>query len=106
MSKYLILGSYIGEGAEGLIEEGGTSRQDAVAKLVESVGGKLESFYYAFGDVDVYAVIDVPDNAAAAALALTVNASGAVSVTTVPLMTPAEIDQAVKQTPNYRAPGE
>jgi uncharacterized protein with GYD domain len=100
------MATYVGEGVEGLMEEGGTSRRDTVAKLLDSVGGKLESFYYAFGDIDVYAVIDVPDSVTAAALALTINASGEVTLTTTPLLTPEEIDQAVKKGVDYRAPGD
>jgi uncharacterized protein with GYD domain len=106
MPKYMVMATYAGEGVEGLMEEGGSARRDAVTKLLESVGGKLESFYFAFGDVDVYAVVDVPDNVTAAALALTVNASGEVTLTTTPLLTPEEIDQAVKKSPSYRTPGD
>ncbi|HUF54342.1 MAG TPA: GYD domain-containing protein [Dehalococcoidia bacterium] len=106
MPKYLVMATYVGEGVEGLMEEGGSARREAVVKLLDSVGGKLESIYYAFGDIDVYAVVELPDNVTAAAVALTINASGEVSVTTTPLLTPEEIDQAVKKSPDYRAPGD
>jgi uncharacterized protein with GYD domain len=69
------------------------------------VGGKVESFYYAFGDTDAYIIMDVPDNATAAAMALTAAASGAVTIKTTLLMTPEEVDQATKKSPAYRAPG-
>ena len=105
MAKYLIMGNYVGEGVAGLLKEGGSSRRDAAAKLVESLGGKMESFYYAFGGSDVFGIMDLPDNSAAASLALTVNASGAVKIRTVPLMTPEEVDEATKKSPAYRAPG-
>lgn len=105
MAKYLIEGSYTAEGTKGLLKEGGTSRREAVQSLAASVGGKVESFYYAFGGTDVYVVLDVPDNVSAAALALTAAGSGAVSLKTVVLLTPEEIDQAVKKSPAYRAPG-
>jgi uncharacterized protein with GYD domain len=106
MTKYLFQANYVGEGVKGLLKEGGSSRRIAVEKAAQSMGGKIEAFYYAFGDVDAYIVGDLPDNAAAAAMALTVNASGAAVVKTTVLMTPEELDNAVKKTPNYRAPGK
>lgn len=105
MAKFLIHANYVGEGLKGLLREGGTSRRAAVDKLLNSVGGKVESFYYAFGDTDAYVVVDVPDNVTAAAIALTVAASGMVSLKTTVLMTPEEVDQATKKSPAYRAPG-
>ena len=105
MPKYLISANYVGEGVKGLLKEGGTSRRKAVDDLLGSLGGKVESFYYAFGDTDVYVVIDVADNVTAAALALTVGASGLVDIKTTVLMTPEEVDQATKKSPAYRAPG-
>jgi hypothetical protein len=54
---------------------GGSSRRDAVARLAESVGESLERFCVGFGDADVYVIVDVPDNEAVTAVALTVNAS-------------------------------
>ena len=105
MPKFLIEANYVGEGVKGLLKDGGTSRRAAVEKLLASVGGKVESFYYAFGDTDAYVTVDVPDNVTAAAVALTVVASGAVNLKTTVLMTPEEIDQATKKSPAYRAPG-
>ena len=106
MPKYLFQGNYVGEGVKGLLKEGGSSRRAAVEKAAQSLGGKLEAFYYAFGDTDAYVIIDLPDNATASALALTVNSSGATVVKTTVLMTPEEVDAAVKKSPSYRAPGQ
>ena len=72
---------------------------------VESVGGTLDCMYYAFGDTDLYAICDLPDNASATAVSLLINASGAVSLNLTPLMTPEDVDAAVAKTPSYRAPG-
>ena len=105
MAKYLIKGTYNPEGARGLIKEGGSARRDMVKKLIEGLGGKLETFYYAFGDVDVYAIVDVPQATDGLAMGLAVNASGAVNLTTTPLITPEEIDAAAKKSVAYRAPG-
>ena len=105
MPKYLLQVNYVGEGVKGLLKEGGTKRRAAAEQAAKSVGATMESFYYAFGDTDVYVIGDFPDNASAAALALTVSASGAATVKTTVLMTCEELDAAVKKSPVYRAPG-
>jgi uncharacterized protein with GYD domain len=104
--KYLIKATYTPPtGVQGLIADGGTARVTAVEQMLASLGGKLDAFYFALGDVDVYAIIDVPDAATAAAISLTVGASGLATTSTVALLTPAEIDAAVKKSPLYDAPG-
>jgi uncharacterized protein with GYD domain len=105
MPKYLIEASYTLEGVRGVQSAGGSSRRDAVADVAKSVGGSLESFYFAFGDHDVYTIVDLPDNESAAAVALTVNASGAVKIRTMVLLTPEEVDAASKASVEYRPPG-
>ena len=105
MAKYMIKASYTADGTKGLLKEGGSSRRATVQKMVGGVGGKLEAFYYAFGDSDVYAIIDIPDAASAAALSLAINASGTVQLSTIPLLTPEDIDAASKKSVAYRAPG-
>ena len=105
MPKYLIKASYNADGARGLLKEGGTARRAAVQKLIEAAGGKVESFYFAYGDADAYVVIDIPEAAAGIAVSLAVNASGAVRISTIPLITCEEIDQASKKSVAYRAPG-
>jgi uncharacterized protein with GYD domain len=106
MSKYLIQANYVGEGLKGLLKEGGSSRRAAVEKLFESVGGKVEALYYAFGDTDVFIIADLPDNVSAAALSLTVNAAGAATSKVTVLLTVEEIDKAAKKTVRYRPPGQ
>lgn len=106
MPKYLVQANYVGEGLKGLLKEGGSSRRAAVEKLFSSVGGKVEAFYFAFGDTDLFVIADVPDNFTAAAISLTVNAAGAATAKVTVLLTPEEIDAAVKKTPGYRPPGQ
>ncbi len=106
MAKYLIQANYVGEGVKGLLSEGGSSRREAATKLIESVGGKLEAFYYAFGKTDIYAIADLPDHASATAASLAANAAGAVKVKITVLMTPEEVDAAAKKAPDYRPPGQ
>jgi uncharacterized protein with GYD domain len=105
MPKYLFKGRYSVEGARGLQSEGGTARREAVRSVVEGAGGTLEAYYFAFGDVDVYAIADLPDHTAATAVSLTIGASGAAGVETVVLLDPGEVDAAVQQHPSYRPPG-
>jgi uncharacterized protein with GYD domain len=105
MAKYLVEARYTAEGAKGLAREGGTGRRAAAAKAVEGLGGKVESFYYAFGDVDAYVIFDVPDNVSAAALSLAVGQSGGINTKTVVLITPEEMDQAGKKAVDFRPPG-
>jgi uncharacterized protein with GYD domain len=105
MPKYLIVASYTAEGAKGLLKEGGSKRREAAEQAVKSAGGTLDAFFYAFGDADVYAIIDAPDHASMTAASLAINASGAVHTKTVVLMTPEDLDQASRKTIAYRAPG-
>jgi uncharacterized protein with GYD domain len=105
MPKFLLEASYTLDGVKGVQSAGGTSRRDAVADVAKSVGGQLESFYFAFGDRDAYVVLDLPDNETAAALAVTVNAAGGANVKTVVLLTPEEVDAAAKRSVDYRPPG-
>lgn len=105
MPKYLIQASYTAEGTRGLVRDGGSKRRAVVEQMLEKSGGMLESFCYAFGDADVYIICDIPDAASAAAMSLAINATGAVDLNTVPLLSVEEIDQAVKKQVGYSAPG-
>jgi uncharacterized protein with GYD domain len=105
MAHYLIRASYTQKGIEGLLKEGGTARSEVVEKLVASAGGRLICHYWAFGADDFIAVAELPDNAAAASLALNVSATGIASVTTTVLLTAAEVDEAVGRRVVYRPPG-
>ncbi len=105
MAKYMLRVSYTAAGAKGLIKDGGSTRRSVAQMAAESVGGRVESFYFAFGDTDAFVIADLPDAASAAAIALTVSASGAAGVQTTVLMTPEEVDGAVRKSPLYSAPG-
>ncbi len=105
MAKYLFEARFNAEGAKGIASEGGSGRRATIAKLIEGLGGKLETFYFAFGDVDVYTIVDLPDSITATAIALAVNKSGAVAMKTVVLISPEDMDKASKKAVNYRPPG-
>jgi uncharacterized protein with GYD domain len=105
MAKYLVEASYTREGVAGVQAKGGSSRRDAIAAMAEGLGGQLECFYFGFGDSDAVVVVDLPDNEAAAAIALAVNTSGAATVKTTVLLTPEQVDEAAKRSVDYRPPG-
>ena len=105
MPKYLMEVCYTSEGAKGALKDGGTTRRDAARGAVASVGGTLESLYYAFGDCDVVCIVDMPDAASMAAASLNLAASGAVTCKTRVLMTVDDIDAAAKKSPSYTPPG-
>ena len=107
MPKYLFQASYTTEGAKGLLKEGGTKRRAAVEQLIQSVGGKLEAFYFVLGESDVFLLVDAPDNASVVAVSLTTAAAGVVTnLRTSVLLTPEEMDQATKKSVSYRPPGQ
>jgi len=104
MPKYLVQVSLTREGVGGLLKEGGTKRRAAVETMLKSVGGKLEAYYFAFGESDVIAIADLPDNATAVAVALTGIAAGTVRPKTTVLLSAEEIDQATKKHVKYIPP--
>jgi uncharacterized protein with GYD domain len=105
MAKYLIQGNYTTEGIKGVLKEGGTGRKEAVSAALKGLGGRIESMYYAFGETDVYVIVEAPDNVTAAALAMGVAATGTVGIKTTVLLSIEEVDQATKKTLAFRAAG-
>lgn len=105
MAKYLVTASYSAEGLQGLQKDKASGRRDAVRQAVESVGGRLEAYYFAFGENDVVSIVDLPNNISASALSLAVSASGRVRTRTTPLLTVEEIDQALGTSVQFRGAG-
>jgi len=104
--KFLMQARYTTQGIEGLLKDSASGRRADVQAAVKAVGGKLETFYYAFGEDDVIVIMELPDNKTAAALSFAVSNGGAVRVRTTPLLTVEEVDQALEIQPQYRSPGE
>jgi uncharacterized protein with GYD domain len=104
MPKYLIEASYSLEGIRGIMKSGGTARRQAVQQAVESVGGRFEVQYFALGEHDAFVIADLPDHVSAAAISLAVTATGVARTKTTALLTPEEVDQAVKKTVKYEPP--
>ena len=105
MAKYLWQVSYTAEGARGLLKDGGSKRRKRTEDILKAAGGKLEAFYFAFGEHDAYMIADIPNTASVAAICMAVNASGAATLTTTVLLTPEEIDEASEKTFSYTPPG-
>jgi uncharacterized protein with GYD domain len=106
MPKYLFRASYTAEGAKGLISEGGSSRVEVAARLAEGLGGRLEFYYFAFGEDDVVGILDLPDQVSMAAVNMTVGATGLVNTKTTVLLTPEEVDEAARKSVPFRGPGD
>jgi uncharacterized protein with GYD domain len=105
MPKYLFYGSYTPEGYSGLLAEGGSKRREAAEQALQSVGGRLEAFYFAFGDNDFYIIVDLPDNVTTTAVSFVGNVSGTFGIKTIVLLTPEEVDEALKKSVDFRPPG-
>lgn len=105
MAHYLFRAHYTQAGIQGVLKEGAASRVKAVTDLAASVGGHVETCFWAFGDDDFILIAELPGNAAAAALATRVSASGAAGVSTTVLLTAAEVDEARGLGVTYRPPG-
>ncbi len=108
MPMYLTRFSYTPATWSSLVEHP-EDRRAAATKYIESVGGKLHGFWYAFGEHDGYNLWEAPDNVSMAAVALAIGGSGALdSFETTVLLTVEETLAALKQasTIRYRPPGD
>jgi uncharacterized protein with GYD domain len=86
MPQFLLQVSYTTDAWAAMLKKP-QNRQDAVRPAVEALGGKVESFWMAFGDYDIIGVIEMPDNASAAAFSMAIMAGGACkAVKTTPLL--------------------
>src|SRR5262249_60599027 len=98
--------SYSAEAAAHLVQHP-QHRETALRKTAETLGGKLHGFYYCFGEYDAIALLELPDNRAAAALSLSADAAGTVKkISTTVLLTVPEALDAMKQaqTDQYKPP--
>jgi uncharacterized protein with GYD domain len=107
MPVYLTKFSYTPETWARLIDNPEDRRQ-AAEEYIESVGGKLHGFWYAFGEHDGYNLWEAPDNVSMAAVALAIGGGGALSsLETTVLLTVEETMDAMRkaQEVRYRPPG-
>ena len=106
MPKYLYHGSYTDKGLKGLLKDGGSKRVKVTKKAIESLGGKMEAYYFALGGSDFFIILEAPDNVAAITGSMVANASGTVKVNITALVSPEEVDLASKQTMKWSPPGK
>jgi len=105
MPHYLIRGSYTADAWAKMIQKP-EDREKLYRELIERAGGKLQAFYFAFGENDVVAILEAPDDVTAAALSMAVAAPGHVrSITTTPLMTAADGMKAMKKAGDMKYQG-
>ena len=105
MPKYMIVATYSADGIKGVLREGGSARQTLIADIAKNLGGSLDAFYFAFGEDDVYSIVDLPDNVTAAAMAMNISAAGLVRCEVKVLLSPEEIDKSARTRMWFRPPG-
>ena len=107
MSKFMYSGSYTKKGVKGLLEEGGTARRDETVRIVESLGGKVEAYYWCYGSTDFLAIMEFPDHTTVTGMVLNIAASGSFEGNLTPLISVEEMDEMVKvSVGDWRAPGD
>jgi uncharacterized protein with GYD domain len=105
MPIFLWQATYTPAGTKGLMKDGGSKRKQVISQMVEKAGGKLHSFYYAFGESDAYGIVEFPDHATALAVSVAVNSVGVVQLRSTLLLPPEEVDAATKKSIAYTPPG-
>ena len=106
MAQYLLQFTYTPQ-AWAALARSPQNRLEAVRPVAERLGGRLVSKWFAFGEYDVVAILEMPDNVSAATFSMAISAAGAVkSFKTTPLMTMEEGIEAMRRVPglNYNSP--
>jgi len=97
MQHYLFQGSYSTEGWEALVKNP-QNRFEAIRPAVEKLDGKVEHGWLAFGEHDIVAILQMPDNVSVAALVIAFSAGGSLNNTkTTPLLSAEEAVEAMKK---------
>ena len=107
MAKYLFQTAYTSEAWAAQLQNP-QNRVEVIRPVIEGLGGRIESVYFAFGDYDVVGIVEMPSNVSMAAFVLAAAAGGALkTVKTTPLMTVDEGLEAMRQASGtgYRPPG-
>ena len=107
MSKFMYSGNYTKRGIKGLLKDGGTARKEETVRLVESLGGKIEAFYWCYGSTDFVTIMDFPDHTTVTGMALNIAASGTFTGNLTPLISVEEMDEMVKVSiKDWKGPGQ
>ena len=103
MPHYLLQGNYTGDAIRNLIAKP-DDRSESASKLAKSVGGKLREFYFCFGAHDFLAIMELPDDEAAATASFAASSAGhIVNLQTTKLLTPAESMKALTRAGSGKA---
>jgi uncharacterized protein with GYD domain len=106
MSYYLIQASYTPQAIAAMVKNP-QDRAAAVRPMIEKAGGKLHGLWFTFGDTDIVAIAEMPNNVSAAAISMAIGASGVMSsYRSTPLMTSGEAVEAMQHAAavSYQAP--
>lgn len=102
----MIQGSYSVSSVAAMVKSP-QDRAAVIKPMIESMGGKLNDLWFSFGEFDIVAIAEMPDNMSAAAMAMAIGSSGAMSAyRTTPLMSSADAKKAMKKANNvgYKEP--
>jgi uncharacterized protein with GYD domain len=102
--RYLFRAAFTVDGMQNLQKQSATAFKAGVAKVFDSVGGKLESWYFDYGDSTAYGFVDYPDEIAAATAQASVNAGGFARVTYRPVLSAEDADKALARSVATRPP--
>jgi uncharacterized protein with GYD domain len=102
--RYLFRAAFTVEGMQNLQKQSATGFKTGVAKFFESVGGKLESWYFDYGDSTAYGFVDYPDEIAAATAQASVNAGGFARVSYRAVLSAEDADKALARSVATRPP--
>jgi uncharacterized protein with GYD domain len=106
MTHYLIQASYTSQAIAAMVKNP-QDRADAVRPMIERAGGKLHGLWFAFGESDIVAIAEMPDDVSAAAISMAIGATGAMSnYRSTPLMSSGEAVEAMRKAASmgYQAP--
>jgi uncharacterized protein with GYD domain len=104
--KYFFSATFTVDGMRNLQKQSATGFKAGVGKFFESVGGKLESWYFDYAEGAAYGFVDYPDELAAATAQATVNAAGFARVIYKPVLSAEDADKALAKSKATRPPQE
>jgi uncharacterized protein with GYD domain len=94
MRKYLMLGKYTAEGLQAARSDTFKKREEAIKEFSAALGARIIEYGFTFGEYDFIVLAEFPDEKAAVAASLVAGSSSTVAIMTLPIMSPAELDDA------------
>jgi uncharacterized protein with GYD domain len=108
MPTFVYLGKYTAKGIAGAMNDTFAARNAEMEKVFAALGGRLLTYGFCMGQYDFIIVAEVPNRKAALIPPIIAGAAGTVSVVSIELMTPSEMDEmtALAQAVGFRVAGE